>query len=74
MFFIAIDGHQINIIETDGVEIAPYPIDQLTIAVAQRYSILVEAKNETDKNYAMSVMQSPDMCVHHPVDVFAGLT
>ena len=39
----------------------PYPIDVLTIAVAQRYSILVTAKNDTSANYAMSVMQSPDM-------------
>jgi iron transport multicopper oxidase len=61
MFFIGIDGHDMSVIETDGVEITPYPIDTLTVAVAQRYSILVEAKNDTSKNYAITVMQSPDM-------------
>ncbi len=49
------------IIETDGVELEPYPIDQLTIAVAQRYSILVKAKNDTSTNYAMTIMQDTDM-------------
>jgi iron transport multicopper oxidase len=61
VFFIGIDGHNMSVIETDGVEIVPYPIDVLTIAVAQRYSILVEARNETSANYAMTIMQSPDM-------------
>lgn len=50
-----------QVLEADGVEFEPYAIDTLTIAVAQRYSVLVEAKNDTSKNYAMSVMQSPDM-------------
>ena len=61
VFFIGIDQHDIYVIEADGVEIAPYKLDVITAAVAQRYSILVTAKNETNVNYAMSVMQSPDM-------------
>ncbi len=61
MFWIAIDQHDMFIIETDGVELEPYPIDQLTIAVAQRYSILVKAKNDTSTNYAMTIMQDTDM-------------
>lgn len=64
VFFIGIDQHDMQVIEVDGVEIEPYPIDVLTAAVAQRYSILVEAKNETGTNYAMSIMQSEDMSVH----------
>ena len=61
MFFVAIDQHDMYIVETDGVEMEPYLIDQLTVAVAQRYSIIVTAKNDTTTNYAMSIMQSPDM-------------
>jgi iron transport multicopper oxidase len=61
VFWIAIDQHDMFIIETDGVELEPYPIDQLTIAVAQRYSILVKAKNDTSTNYAMTIMQDTDM-------------
>jgi iron transport multicopper oxidase len=63
VFFINIDQHQLYVIEADGVELEPYPLDVLMVAVAQRYSILVTAKSETTTNYAMSVMQSPDMSV-----------
>jgi len=61
VFYIAIDQHDIYVIETDGIEIEPYKLDVVTISVAQRYSILVTAKNETGINYAMSVMQAEDM-------------
>lgn len=61
VFYVGLEGHEMSVIEADGVEMVPYPIDTLTVAVAQRYSILVTAKNETSKNYAMSLMQSPDM-------------
>lgn len=61
MFYIAIDQHDIYVIETDGIEIEPYTLDVVTISVAQRYSILVTAKNESGVNYAMSVMQAEDM-------------
>ena len=61
MFYIAIDQHDIYVIETDGIEIEPYKLDVVTISVAQRYSILVTAKNDTGVNYVMSVMQAEDM-------------
>lgn len=61
MFYINFDQHDVQIIETDGVEMVPYPIDTLTISIGQRYSVLVTAKNTTDTNYALMVMQSPDM-------------
>lgn len=63
MFYIALDQHDIYVIETDGIEIEPYKLDVLTISAAQRYSILVTAKNQTDLNYALSVMQAEEMCV-----------
>ena len=66
MFYINFDQHDVYLIEADGVEIEPYNLNEgelglLTISVAQRYSVLVEAKNATDKNYALSVLQSEDM-------------
>ncbi|KAL7418969.1 ferroxidase fet3 [Cryptotrichosporon argae] len=61
MFWIGIEDHDMQIIEVDGVEIEPYAIDTLTISVAQRYSVLVTAKNATDRNYALMVMQDTDM-------------
>ena len=74
MFFVAFDQHEIFVIEADGVELEPYPIDVLTVAVAQRYSILVQAKNETGTNYALSVMQSPDMYDSVPDDLVLNNT
>lgn len=61
MFYIALDQHDIYVIETDGIEVEPYKLDVITISVAQRYSILVTAKNETNLNYAMSIMQAEEM-------------
>jgi len=66
VFYINWDQHEVFLIEADGVEITPYNINEgelglLTISVAQRYSVLVKAKNETSTNYALSVLQSEDM-------------
>jgi hypothetical protein len=38
-------------------------VDILPIAVAQSYSVLVEAKNETGSNFALMAYQDPDMYV-----------
>ncbi|KAI8590516.1 Cupredoxin [Geranomyces variabilis] len=37
----SIDGHQLSIIETDGVDTIPYLVDRITINNGQRYSVLV---------------------------------
>ncbi|KAK4688038.1 iron transport multicopper oxidase, partial [Tremellales sp. Uapishka_1] len=74
MFFLHIDQHDMYIIEADGVEVAPYLIDTLTVAVAQRYSILVQAKNTTDTNYAMVAIQSQDMYDSVPDDLVVNNT
>ncbi|ORY28145.1 putative iron transport multicopper oxidase FET3 precursor [Naematelia encephala] len=74
MFFINIDQHQMYVIETDGIEMEPYPIDTVTIAVSQRYSMLVEAKNTTGTNYAMMIMQSEDMYDQVPDDLVLNNT
>jgi FtsP/CotA-like multicopper oxidase with cupredoxin domain len=74
VFFLKIDGHDMSIIEADGIEIEPYPIDVLTVAVAQRYSIIVNAVNTTNLNYAMMVMQSEDMYDAIPDDLVLNNT
>ncbi|KAF9809804.1 hypothetical protein IEO21_07247 [Rhodonia placenta] len=53
-FFFWIDGHDMTIIEADGIDTEPYPIDMINLGVAQRYSILVKARNDTSaKNWAI---------------------
>jgi iron transport multicopper oxidase len=75
--FFWIDGHDMRVIEADGVsfrssfekhsirrftadsaslsygqvDTEEYPVDYLNIAVAQRYSVLVTARNDTSQNF-----------------------
>lgn len=52
-FFFDIDGHDLDVIEVDGVDTARHTVDSLYLTAAQRYSVLVTAKNTTDFNYYM---------------------
>lgn len=52
-FFFRIDGHHMRIIEVDGTDIEETPVDQIGIAVAQRYSVLVTALDNTDFNWVI---------------------
>ena len=51
MFYFLIDGHDMKIIEVDGVDVEPTDASTVMLAAAQRYSVLVTAKNTTDTNY-----------------------
>ncbi|ORY31018.1 Cupredoxin [Naematelia encephala] len=74
MFHIKLDGHEMSIIESDGVELEPYPVDVLEIAVAQRYSVSVKAREQGGQNWAMAVMQDPDMYDFLPDDLVLNNT
>lgn len=52
-FTFSIDGHNMTVIEADGVETEPVVVDQLTIYAAQRYSVIVNADQAVD-NYCES--------------------
>ncbi|KAL5536666.1 LCC11_5 [Sanghuangporus sanghuang] len=49
-FTFSIDGHNLTIIEADGVETEPVTVDQLDIFPGQRYSIVVTA-DQSVANY-----------------------
>ncbi|KAF7718017.1 Iron transport multicopper oxidase [Penicillium ucsense] len=51
--YFYIEDHTFQIVEIDGVYTEPKEADMLYISVAQRYAILVTAKNSTEKNYPM---------------------
>ena len=51
--YFYIENHTFQIIEVDGVYTEPTEASILYIGVAQRYSILLTTKNETDTNYAI---------------------
>jgi iron transport multicopper oxidase len=46
----SIDGHNLTVIEADGVTTSPVTVNQLTIFAAQRYSFVLEANQPVD-NY-----------------------
>ena len=46
----SIDGHNLTIIETDGIATDPLTVNQLEIFPGQRYSVVVDANQNTD-NY-----------------------
>ncbi|GAA5939105.1 uncharacterized protein JCM15063_004427 [Sporobolomyces koalae] len=56
MNYFWIDGHEMRIIEADGTDIEEFPVDHLTLSVAQRYSVLVTARNTTDSNFLIHAM------------------
>lgn len=61
MFHFWIDGHQMRIIEADGVDTQEYPIDEVVLSVAQRYSVLVTANDDASENFKIHANMDPDM-------------
>ncbi|KAJ7669291.1 Fet3 protein [Mycena polygramma] len=61
MFFFWIDGHEMRVIEVDGTDVEETPIDLVTLTVAQRYSVLVTARNDTAANWAVHANMDTDM-------------
>lgn len=57
-----IEGHTMSIIEVDGIYTEPADADMLYITTAQRYSVIIETKNDTSKNYA--IVGSMDQVSH----------
>jgi len=56
-FNFSIDGHQMTVIETDGVETEPLVVDSLSVFPGQRYSVVVTA-NQTIGNYWIRALSS----------------
>ncbi|KAI8062306.1 Cupredoxin [Gilbertella persicaria] len=73
-FFYKIDGHQMDIIEVDGVYTQPKTVDSLYMTAAQRFSVLVKAKNTTDLNYYMHADMDTVMFDTVPEDLVSNIT
>ncbi|KAK7517597.1 iron transport multicopper oxidase FET3 precursor [Phyllosticta citriasiana] len=46
------EGHRMKIVEVDGIYTDPAEADRIYVTPAQRYSVIVEAKNDTNSNFA----------------------
>ncbi|KLO10982.1 laccase [Schizopora paradoxa] len=56
-YLFSIDGHNLTVIEADGVTHQPYTVDSLNIYAGQRYSVIVEA-NQPVANYWIRAIPS----------------
>ncbi|THU75690.1 Cupredoxin, partial [Dendrothele bispora CBS 962.96] len=61
MFFFWIDGQDMRIIEVDGTDVEEFTIDMISVTVAQCYSILVTAQNDTSANWEIHANMDTDM-------------
>lgn len=61
MFYFSIDNHTMDVIEVEGVDTQRETVTNIFLAAAQRYSVLVTAKNDTSFNYYMHADMNPDM-------------
>ncbi|KAG0313039.1 hypothetical protein BGZ99_009132 [Dissophora globulifera] len=74
MFHFHIDGHEMQIIEVDGIDVQKTTVTSFPITAAQRYSILVTAKNDTSSNYIMHADMDPAMFDSVPDDLQLNVT
>ncbi len=51
--YIQFDGHTMTVVEVDGVYVQPYVVQQLFVAVAQRYAVIVKSLATNGQNYAI---------------------
>lgn len=50
--YVWFEGHTMSIVEVDGIYTEPADAERLYITAAQRYSVIITAKNDTNSNYA----------------------
>lgn len=59
--YVYMEDHSFKVVAVDGVYVKPNVTDMLYITVAQRYTVLVETKNDTSRNYAFMQKQDDTM-------------
>lgn len=50
--YVWFEGHTIQVVEVDGIYTEPAEADMIYLTAAQRYSVLITAKNTTEANFA----------------------
>ncbi|KAF9104823.1 hypothetical protein BGX27_009927 [Mortierella sp. AM989] len=74
MFHFHIDGHDMDIIEVDGVDVQRATVKSFPISAAQRYSVLVTAKSDASFNYILHGDMDPMMFDTVPSDLVLNVT
>jgi iron transport multicopper oxidase len=52
-FYLHIDGHNMTIVEADGVYSMPQTVEDLYIATGQRYGVLLKTKPTRNRNFGI---------------------
>ncbi|KAF9435748.1 hypothetical protein BGZ76_005611 [Entomortierella beljakovae] len=74
MFHFHIDGHEMEIIEVDGIDVERSKVTSFPVTAAQRYSVLVKARNETNLNYVLHADMDPSMFDMVPEELVLNVT
>ncbi|KAG0242652.1 hypothetical protein BGW41_003755 [Actinomortierella wolfii] len=74
MFHFHLAGHDMDIIEIDGIDVEPMRVTSFPVTAAQRYSVLVKARNDTSFNYIMHADMDPDMFDQVPPELKLNIT
>lgn len=59
--FVHFDKHPMKIVEIDGVYTEPQAADTILVTAAQRYSVLIQARNDTKHNFGFLSSMDPMM-------------
>jgi iron transport multicopper oxidase len=76
-FTFYIDGHDMEVIEVDGIDVDAHKVSSLMLAAAQRYSVLVKARdpgNATDVNYLIHADMDMNMFDNPPATLQPNTT
>ncbi|KAF6843969.1 multicopper oxidase [Colletotrichum musicola] len=72
--YVWIEGHNISIVEVDGVYTEPVPTNLIYISAAQRYSFLVKTSNDTSSNFAIVASMDTSLFDVLPPDLNYNVT
>ncbi|KAI1110157.1 Cupredoxin [Nemania sp. NC0429] len=72
--YVWFEGHNMTIVEVDGVYHQPAEAEMIYIATAQRYSFLLTTKNETTANYAFVASMDTTLFDTLPADLNYNVT
>ncbi|KAI4657435.1 uncharacterized protein J4E79_007509 [Alternaria viburni] len=59
--YVWFEDHTMRVVEVDGVYTEPMEADMIYLTAAQRYSVLVTAKNDTNSNFAFVGSMDQDL-------------
>ncbi|OWB74272.1 hypothetical protein B5S31_g4059 [[Candida] boidinii] len=72
--YLYLEDHEMTVVEVDGVYVKPNTTNMIYITVAQRYTVLITTKNETDKNFCFMQKFDEDMLDVTPDDLLLNRT